>query len=171
MRRRTLREPKARVSLSTTACAVAALACCSLALPGAVHANPRTTAEVLQHHMDAFCPDDPTDPVDLDRFMEDYHNRAVTITSDNTGFPPVVTKGAEDVRAAFGGLFAAVGNACDLVMLQQVVDGQHAYVQWVWPEFGGLVPGFDAWGTDTFVVRGGQIRLQTAFVFFAPSSP
>lgn len=171
MRRSALEGAIARVLRSTTACGALAVVACLLALPGAVYANPRTTAEVLQHHLGAFCPDDPSDPVDLDHFMEDYHNRAVGITGDNTGAPPVVASGAENIRETFAGLFAAVGNGCDLVLQQQVVDGQYAYVQWLWPELGGLVPGFDAWGSDTFVVTGGQIRLQTAYIVLVPSAP
>jgi hypothetical protein len=170
MKRSELREPSARGVLSATtyvALAVVAL----LILPGASYAKPRTTAEVLQHHVDFFCPDDPADPIDLDRFMEDYHKRAVLIIGDNTGAPPSVAKGRKNVRASFGGLFAAVGNACDLVVLHYVVDGQYAYIQWVWPEFGGLAPGFDAFGTDTFLIKGGQIRLQAATVVFTPSAP
>ena len=143
---------------------------CLLALPAAVYANPRTTAEVVQNHLEAFCPGDPSDPADVDQLMEDYHKRALNITGDNTGSAPSVTEGAENIRASFEGLFDAVGNGCGLVLLQQVVDGQNAYIQWVWPELGGLVPGLDAWGTDTFVVKGGKIRLQTVFIFFAPSS-
>ena len=139
-----------------------------VALPGALYANPRTTAEVLQNHLAAFCPGSPTDPADLDRFMEDYHRNAIGITGDNSGLPPTHAVGAEEIRANFAGLFAAVGNGCDLVLTQQVVDGQHAFIQWVWPDLGGLAPGFDAFGTDTFIVRGGQIRLQTAFIFLAP---
>ena len=100
--------------------------------------------------------------------MEDYHRDAINITGDNSGAPPSTSEGVENIRPGFEGLFAAVGNGCGLVLLQQVVDGQYGYVQWVWPELGGVAPGFDAFGTDTFVVRGGQIRLQTVFIFFAP---
>jgi len=142
-----------------------------VALPGALYANPRTTAEVLQYHLAAFCPGGPTDPADVDRLMEDYHRNATSITGDNLGGSPTTTVGAENIRLSFEGLFGAVLNGCDLVLLQQVVDGQYAFIQWVWPNLGGLAPGFDAYGTDTFLVKGGQIRLQTVFIFFDPVAP
>jgi hypothetical protein len=149
-------------------CLGIAIAACLMALPAASWANPRTTAEVLQNHLEAFCPGGVDDPADVDRIMEDYHVNALSITGNNLGAPPAISAGRPSIRAGFEGLFAAVTNGCGLVLTQQVVNGQYGFVQWVWPELGGLAPGFDAWGTDTFLVKGGQIQLQTVFIFFAP---
>jgi hypothetical protein len=141
------------------------------ALPSALHANPRTTAEVIQNQLDGFCPGGVDDPADVDQLMEDLHPDALKIFGDNSGNPPRTLEGAEAIGADYAGLFALVGNGCGVQLLQQVVDGQRAYIQWIWPDLGGLAPGFDGWGSDTFVVKGGKIRFQTVFLVLTPRFP
>ena len=145
------------------------------ALPAASHANPRTTAEVLESNLQAFCPGGPGVPGDAVSIQENFHRSALRITGDNLGGPPTTTLGAENIGAEFQGLFDLLSSfgsdACGLVVFQQVIDGEYAYIQWVWPNAGGLAPGLDAYGTDTLLVKGGQIRLQTVFIFYAPAAP
>jgi hypothetical protein len=137
-----------------------------VALPVASWANPRTTAEVLENHLEAFCPGGMTDPADVGRIAQDYHRHAINVTGNNLG-PPTTSVGRANIVAGFAGLFQALPNGCDLVETQEpVVLGEYAYVQWSWPGLAELFGFTNAWGTDTFVVKGGQIQLQTVFIFF-----
>ena len=79
--------------------------------------------------------------------MSDYTEDSVIIQGDG------VIKGLDGVRAMFQ---AATSSPVfkSLEIKHRVIEGNFAYIVW-------SVPGMIPFGTDTFVVEDGKIRLQT----------
>jgi len=115
------------------------LACLLIVQP--VSANPGTTQDVFDHHVAAI------NAGDIDAIMADYHANAVLILGGGAVF-----EGEDAIRAFFEGVLAI----CDinLVAFDTVVIDKIAYWQWTWP---GVV----SYGTTTFFITGGRIRVQT----------
>ncbi len=122
------------------------LACLLIAQP--VSANPGTTEEILDQHVAAVLAGD------VDAIMADYHANAVLIVGGT------VVEGRDAIGAFFTFVLGVCGSI-DLELFNTVVIGQIAYIQWTWP---GAVD----YATDTFLIKGGQIRVQT--VGLVPSS-
>jgi hypothetical protein len=114
----------------------------------------QTTADVIEDHFANFCLADGS--ADIDAIMADYHPNAVQIT------PTDVLVGRDDIRASFEGLIAAFGG-CGLIPNHDAtaVVGPYGYIQWEWPELGVIFGADTVYGSDTFVVKGGLIQLQT----------
>jgi len=117
------------------------LACLLIVQP--VSANPGTTEGVFNHHVAALATGN------IEEIMADYHKKAVLILGGT------VFEGEDAIRTFFEGVLAACGPTIELVAVPNpVVINQIAYWQWTWPEV-------IAYGTTTFVIRGGRIRVQT----------
>ena len=99
------------------------------------------TAEVLEHHMAALAAGD------LDAIMSDYAEDAVLISGANT------LRGREAITQMFK---AVAANPPKLQEDVRSVEGEVAYIAWHSDQI--------AFGTDTFVVRNGQIVCQTVAV-------
>lgn len=100
-----------------------------------------STEAILKHHMEAL------GAGDLDAVLADYTEDSVIIQGEN------VMKGLEAIR----GMFQVATNAGifgKLEVTNQVIEGDYAYITWT-------IPGTIPFGTDTFVVDDGKIRLQT----------
>ena len=108
--------------------------------------NQETTQAVLDHHLASFGAND------LDAIMEDYADEATVITPDST------FHGTEQIRAFFEGLFPSFpteGTAFE--MDKAVVDNEAAYIIWH-----ATTPTIEVpFGTDTFVILDGKIKIQT----------
>lgn len=105
-----------------------------------------TTEEVLDHHLKAF------DDGDVDEIMKDFDEASVLIT------PQGPTRGRTEIRKVFESFLTEVippGSKFEVVH-RHVVD-ETAYI--VWTAETEKVR-FDM-GTDTFIVRGGKIAIQT----------
>jgi ketosteroid isomerase-like protein len=123
------------------------LACLLIAQP--VSANPRKTQEILDRHVAAVLAGD------VDAIMADYHKNAVLIAGDGS---------VHEGRDAIGDLFTLVLDACgsiDMELSESVVHGQIGYIQYTWPEEAD-------YASDFYLIKGGQIRVQSICMF--PSS-
>ena len=100
-----------------------------------------TTQEVWEHHAGGFI------GRDVAMVLEDYTEASVVIQGDN------VMKGLDAIRGMFQAA-TATGIFSKLEVANQVVEGSCAYLVW-------SVPGAIPFGSDTFVVEDGKIRLQT----------
>ncbi len=110
----------------------------------------RQTKAVFEHHMQAYL------ARDLDGMLSDYTEESALFI--NTAPEPI--KGL----VAIGGFFAQVAEMLtpevlgQFKVLHQVIDGEVAYITW---SAGQAFP----FVTDTFVVRGDKIAIQTAALY------
>jgi ketosteroid isomerase-like protein len=104
----------------------------------------RTPEEVFSHHAQAL------GAGDLDEIVADYADDAVFIT------PAGVSRGRDEIRAAFARLLADVPDAAwDLKT--QIYEGDVLFLEWAATAAATRVED----GIDTFIFRDGLIRLQT----------
>jgi hypothetical protein len=110
-------------------------------------ATKKTTASVLQHHVQALL------SRDLEKLMTDYCQDSVMCTAQSTA------RGLESIRAAFEGLLKAFPPevSANMKNVKQEINGEYAYVIWTMPPAVKL-------GSDTFHVRDGKIMLQTVII-------
>jgi ketosteroid isomerase-like protein len=110
-------------------------------------ATKKTTASVLQHHVQALL------SRKLDELIKDYCEESVMCTAEGTA------RGLEGIRAMFGGLMKAFPPevSANMKNIKQDINGEYAYVIWTMPPAVKL-------GSDTFHVRDGKIMLQTVII-------
>lgn len=103
----------------------------------------RTTSEVLEHHLGAFAHG-------LDAVLSDYDESAVLITHGRTW------RGIAEIRRFFQAFLdqATAQFWQDFRLEARCAEGEIAYVTWSSPPAVRL-------GTDTLLVRDGQILVQT----------
>jgi len=100
-----------------------------------------STELILKHHTEALAAGD------LEAILEDYTDGSVFIQGAD------VMKGLDAIRGVFQAATSA-GIFAQLEVTHQVIEGDCAYMVW-------SVPNVIPFGTDTFVVADGKIRLQT----------
>lgn len=135
-----------RIRARRQALAGGALALGALPLAGVCGdalAAPRTTQAVLEHHLGAFAKG-------LDELMKDYSASSVILTHDKQ------YRGVAAIRGFFDGFLKSVkpGFWEAFKINAQAIDGDVAYLVWEAKPFVTLA-------TDTLVVRGGKIAVQT----------
>jgi hypothetical protein len=106
----------------------------------------RTTAEVLQHHMDFLAMGN------VEETVADYAQDAVIITGDG------MVKGKDAIRAFFtNSVTNVLPPDTTNTLLKKEIEGELALIIWSAESRFFSIP----FGTDTFVIRDGQIHLQT----------
>ena len=101
-----------------------------------------STEEVLDRHLHCF------GKGDLDGIVADYSSSAVMFT------PQGPLKGPSAIRSLFQAIFTEFGKPGASFSLQlRSVDGDYAYILWS----AETADNVHEMGTDTFVVRNGQI--------------
>lgn len=101
-----------------------------------------STQEVLDHHLECF------GRGDLDGILADYSSTAVMFT------PEGPLTGPANIRPLFQAIFTEFGKpGASFSMKQRSVDGDYAYILWSAETADNVYE----MGTDTFVVRNGQI--------------
>ena len=123
-----------------------ALALVSLPMMGVcgdATAATRTTKTVLDHHLGAFAKG-------LDELMKDYSATSVILTHDKQ------YRGLAEIRGFFDGFLKSVkpGFWEAFKINAQAIDADVAYLVWEAKPFVNIA-------TDTLVVRGGKIAVQT----------
>ena len=105
----------------------------------------RTPEGVVRRHLQAF-----RDQEGAAAILADYHDDARLITEE------AVYRGKEEILAFFEAFLGSIpAKAIPRFSLRTLkVDGSVAYITW---SLGGVVD----LGTDTFLVDGGKIRVQT----------
>jgi hypothetical protein len=119
-----------------------------LALPArpGIALSERTTLEVLEHHLGAILTGD------LDAVLADYADDAVVVWAEG------VVRGDEALRAFFSGVITdVVPPGSYFWITQQIIEGEIAYYNWEAESPGLSMP----FGTDTFIIRDGEIVIQT----------
>ena len=103
--------------------------------------------KVLNHHLGAF------GTGDLDEVMNDYTNESVLIV------PEVTIKGRSAIRSAFESFFNGLFKPGTYEFSLDRIDivGDIAYIVWHSENEGADV----SLGTDTFLIRDGNIAIQT----------
>lgn len=105
-----------------------------------------STADVLGHHLSCF------ERGDLDGIVEDYSHDAVLFTPDG------VLNGPAAIRGLFVKMFAEFAKpGASFEMVRQDTAGEAAYIIWRAETADNVYE----LGTDTFVIRDGQIVLQS----------
>lgn len=137
---RQMRTSRRRV-LSVSAVSLVSLPLVSVS--GAAFAATRTTRAVLDHHLGAFAEG-------LDEIMKDYAASSAILTHDKQ------YRGVAEIRRFFDSFLKSVkpGFWEAFKINAQAIDGDVAYLVWEAKPFVNLA-------TDTLVVRGGKIRVQT----------
>ena len=105
------------------------------------------TEKTLLHHWQAF------GAGDIEAIMADYAEDAVLIAPDGP------LKGHVAIRALFANVFENMfpPKSTSLSLDKQIIEGEIAYIVW-----SGRSQFYSAaFGTDTFVIRGGKIVVQT----------
>jgi len=101
-----------------------------------------STQEVLDHHLDCF------GRGDLDGILADYSSAAIMFT------PQGPLKDSAAIRRLFATVFTEFGKpGTSFSMKLRSVDGDYAYILWS----AETADNVHEMGTDTFVVRNGQI--------------
>jgi ketosteroid isomerase-like protein len=101
-----------------------------------------STQDVLDHHLECF------GRRDLDGILADYSSMAVLFTPDG----PLKSPAA--IRPLFQAIFTEFGKpGASFSMRQRAVDGDYAFILWSAETADNVYE----MGTDTFVVRNGQI--------------
>lgn len=101
-----------------------------------------STQEVLDHHLECF------GRGDLDGILADYSSAAVMFTAEGP------LKGPANIRLLFQAIFSEFEKpGASFSMKQRSVDGDYAYILWSAETADNVYE----MGTDTFVVRNGQI--------------
>lgn len=126
-----------------TGTALALLAFPLAGVYGNALAAPRTTHAVLEHHLGSFAKG-------LDEIMKDYSASSVILTHDKQ------YRGLTAIRGFFDGFLKSVkpGFWEAFKISAQTIDGDVAYLVWEAKPFVNLA-------TDTLVIRGGKIAVQT----------
>jgi len=111
--------------------------------------STRDTEAVLEHHLGA------VGAGDLDGILSDYSDESILHTPDGT------KRGLAEIQGFFEsfGERAPASFMDNFQMVRSVVEGEIAFIAW---QSGGEVP----LGTDTFVIRGGKISVQTYAAHF-----
>ena len=106
-----------------------------------------STQEVLDHHLQAFAAGD------VDELLKDYTDTSVLMEPNGTH------RGASALRAFFAPVFEGLfrPGSYDATVDRSTVEGEVAYVVWHSKNQGAEV----SLGTDTFVIQGGKIHVQT----------
>ena len=104
----------------------------------------RTAAEVFRHHAQAMTAGD------LDEIVSDYADDARFITQAG------VLRGKQGVRDAFANLFAELPDP-RFDVHTRMLEGDVLFLEWTATATGSRADD----GVETFVVRDGQIALQT----------
>ncbi|MCZ6677043.1 MAG: nuclear transport factor 2 family protein [Candidatus Poribacteria bacterium] len=104
------------------------------------------TEATLVHHLQSF------GTGDVDEIMKDYTENSVLITPDGA------LRGLDEIRPLFEKLTGEIlPPGSDFEMLQQVIEGEIAYIAWNAESANYNIP----LGTDTFLIRDGKILTQT----------
>jgi ketosteroid isomerase-like protein len=105
-----------------------------------------STKDVVDHHLNAFT------RRDLKGVLSDYAPGAVFFTQNGP------LKGVDAIRPLFQAMLAEFEKpGAAFKMKQQTVEGDHAYILWSAETADNVYE----LGTDTFVVRSGQIVAQS----------
>ena len=105
-----------------------------------------STTDVINHHLKAFA------ERDLQGVLSDYAPNAVFFTQNGP------LRGVDAIRPLFTAMIAEFGKpGASFTMQQQFVEGEHAYILWTAETADNVYE----LGTDTFVVRNGQIVAQS----------
>jgi len=105
-----------------------------------------STQEVLDHHLECF------GRGDVDGILADYSSTAVMFT------PTGALKGPAAMRSVFQPIFTEFGKpGTSFSMKLRSVDGDYAYILWSAETPDSVYE----MGTDTFVVRNGQIVVHS----------
>jgi ketosteroid isomerase-like protein len=113
----------------------------------------RSTEEVLDHHLDCF------GRGDLDGILSDFSSTAVMFT------PQGPLKGPAAMRPSFEAIFKEFGQAGTSFSLKhRSVDGDYAYILWSAETADNVYE----MGSDTFVVKDGQIVAQSFAMQITP---
>ncbi|HWI56292.1 MAG TPA: nuclear transport factor 2 family protein [Bacillota bacterium] len=105
-----------------------------------------STKQVLNHHLKCF------GEGDLNGILSDYAPGAVLFT------PGGPLRGADAMRSLFQGMIAEFGKpGATFHMKDQFIEGDYAYILWT----GETADNVYELGTDTFVVKDGQIVAQS----------
>lgn len=105
-----------------------------------------STKDVLDHHLKSF------GEGDLQGILSDYAPGAILFTADGP------LRGAEGMRPLFQAMIAEFGKpGATFNMKQQFIEGDFAYILWT----AETAENVYEVGTDTFVVRDGQIVAQS----------
>jgi ketosteroid isomerase-like protein len=108
---------------------------------------PRTTEQVLNHHLQAF------GAGDLDGILEDYADNSFLVGPDGT-----VYEGVSQIRPVFEAFFTEFAKpGSSFAMGNTAIKNEVAFITWS-AETADNVYEF---GTDTFLVRDGKITAQT----------
>ncbi|MEO7337692.1 MAG: nuclear transport factor 2 family protein [Caldimonas sp.] len=134
-------ETSRRFVLSGGALALVALPMMSVG--GDAFAATRTSKAVLDHHLGAFAKG-------LDELMKDYSASSVILSHDKQ------YRGLAEIRGFFDGFLKSVkpGFWEAFKINAQAIDADVAYLVWEAKPFVNLA-------TDTLVIRGGKIAVQT----------
>lgn len=104
------------------------------------------TEAVLLHHLQAF------GAGNVDEILADYTADSLVVTPDGE------IRGMDGLRQLFTQFVTVIlPPGCDFEILQQIVDGEHAYIFWKAESDNYDVP----FATDTFVVRDEKIVFQS----------
>ena len=105
-----------------------------------------STKDVLDNHLKCF------GEGDLKGILADFAPGAVLFTTDET------LRGAETIKLFFQAMIAEFGKpGANFSMKQQSIEGDYAYILWTAETADNVYE----LGTDTFVVRDGQIVAQS----------
>ena len=105
-----------------------------------------STQEILDHHLLCFT------GLDLDGIMADYAPDAILFTPFGT------LKGRDAIHALFQNLFAEFSKPGFAAAMEgQFVEGEYAYILW---NAQSADKTYET-ATDTFVIRGGKIVVQS----------
>jgi ketosteroid isomerase-like protein len=106
----------------------------------------KSTREIINHHLNAFA------ERDLKGVLSDYAPEAVFFT------PQGPLKGVDAIRPLFQAMITEFAKpGATFRMKKQFVEGDHAYILWSAETADNVYES----GTDTFVVRNGQIVAQS----------
>lgn len=103
------------------------------------------------HHLTAFGKND------LDEIMKDYTEQSELI------IPQGSLKGLAPIRQFFADSFKLIPTGSAFEMKQQIITGAYAYLAWSSQSAAAKIP----FGTDTFWIDGGKIKLHTIGVYIA----
>lgn len=105
------------------------------------------TGQVLNHHLEAL------GGGKLDEILKDYVEESVLI------MPDVTIKGRDGIRAVFEGFLSGLfqPGTYEFTLDTRRVEGDVAYIIW----HAKCASADIAFGTDTFIVKGGKIAVQS----------
>ena len=115
----------------------------------------RTPREVFDHHVAAL------NEANLDQVGFDYAEDALFITKDDKG-----VRGREAIKAWFNGVLSGPLIGAKFEATTLIIEADILYLEWQ-----GTGTTHTASGVDTFVIRDGEIRVQTVKILsLAPKS-